>query len=49
MRHFSMLDAGIDGSACGAEQEFQTTELDLVTCGDCRRIKVSMEILGTAS
>lgn len=44
-----MLDSGIDEAACGAEQEFQTTELDLVTCGDCRRIVVQAEIQGRAS
>lgn len=47
-RHFSMWPLQ-DAAACGAEQEFQTTELDLVTCPDCRRIVVTAEILGSAS
>lgn len=47
-RHFAVRPS-LDETACGAEQEFQTTELDLVTCADCRRIVLQAEILGTAS
>lgn len=36
----------LDAAACGAEQEFQTTELGAVTCRDCRRIVVQAEIEG---
>lgn len=43
-RHFSGWP--VAGALCGAEQEFQTTELDLVTCSDCRRIVVERELLG---
>lgn len=48
VRHYSMWPL-LDGVVCGAEEEFQTTELDLVTCSDCRRIVVTAEIRGTAS
>lgn len=47
MRHFWWRFYG--AVACGAEEEFQTTELDLVTCRDCRRIVHVAEILGAAS
>lgn len=44
-RHYSLYPFG-DGAACGAEQEFQTTELQLVTCRDCVRIVIQHEIEG---
>lgn len=43
-RHFSMWPLQ-DAAICGAEQEFQTTELDLVTCQDCRRLVVMRELV----
>ena len=46
MRHYSLYPFAA-GAACGAEQEFTTTELQLVTCSDCRRIVVQNEIEGS--
>lgn len=42
-RHYSLWPFA-DEAACGAEEEFQTTELALVTCRDCVRIVVQAEI-----
>lgn len=48
MRHYSCWPVA-EGSVCGAEEEFTTSELDLVTCSDCRRIVIVNEIEGRAS